>query len=73
MVESKLLRVTVTWLFELQCCPIANCLSHVVGYYFLANTSKRDVAQSGSARDWGSRGRRFKSGRPDHFESFLSS
>ena len=26
----------------------------------------RDVAQSGSARDWGSRGRRFESGRPDH-------
>ena len=27
----------------------------------------RDVAQFGSALDWGSRGRRFKSGRPDHF------
>jgi hypothetical protein len=26
---------------------------------------ERDVAQSGSALDWGSRGRRFKSGRPD--------
>ena len=25
----------------------------------------RDVAQFGSALDWGSRGRRFKSGRPD--------
>jgi hypothetical protein len=29
----------------------------------------RGVAQSGSALDWGSRGRRFKSGRPDHFGS----
>ena len=28
--------------------------------------ARRDVAQSGSARDWGSRGRRFESGRPDH-------
>ena len=27
----------------------------------------RDVAQFGSALDWGSRGRRFKSGRPDHW------
>jgi hypothetical protein len=27
----------------------------------------RDVAQFGSALDWGSRGRRFKSGRPDWF------
>ena len=27
----------------------------------------RDVAQFGSALDWGSRGRRFKSGRPDGF------
>jgi hypothetical protein len=27
----------------------------------------RGVAQSGSALDWGSRGRRFESGRPDHF------
>jgi hypothetical protein len=27
----------------------------------------RDVAQFGSALDWGSRGRRFKSGRPDEF------
>jgi hypothetical protein len=26
----------------------------------------RDVAQLGSALDWGSRGRRFESGRPDH-------
>jgi hypothetical protein len=29
----------------------------------------RGVAQSGSALDWGSRGRRFESGRPDHFGS----
>ena len=29
----------------------------------------RGVAQPGSALDWGSRGRRFKSGRPDHFDS----
>jgi hypothetical protein len=29
----------------------------------------RGVAQSGSALDWGSRGRRFKSGRPDHLDS----
>lgn len=27
----------------------------------------RDVAQSGSALDWGSRGRRFKSCHPDQF------
>ena len=26
----------------------------------------RDVAQSGSALEWGSRGRRFKSSHPDH-------
>jgi hypothetical protein len=30
-------------------------------------TDGRDVAQFGSALDWGSRGRRFKSGRPDGF------
>ena len=29
-------------------------------------TSFRGVAQPGSARDWGSRGHRFKSGHPDH-------
>ena len=28
---------------------------------------RRDVAQSGSALEWGSRGRRFKSFHPDHF------
>jgi hypothetical protein len=31
----------------------------------------RDVAQFGSALDWGSRGRRFKSGRPDWQRSFF--
>src|SRR2546429_9755803 len=31
----------------------------------------RDVAQFGSALDWGSRGRRFKSGRPDWFFEYL--
>ena len=31
----------------------------------------RDVAQFGSALDWGSRGRRFKSGRPDCFSNTL--
>ena len=29
------------------------------------NLTNRDVAQSGSALDWGSRGRRFKSSRSD--------
>lgn len=33
---------------------------------FESITSFRGVAQPGSARDWGSRGRRFKSGHPDH-------
>lgn len=28
--------------------------------------ARRDVAQSGSALEWGSRGRRFKSFHPDH-------
>jgi hypothetical protein len=32
----------------------------------------RGVAQSGSALDWGSRGRRFESGRPDHSGSKAS-
>ena len=30
-------------------------------------TTRRDVAQSGSALGWGPSGRRFKSGRPDFF------
>ena len=29
--------------------------------------NRRGVAQPGSAPEWGSGGRRFKSGRPDHF------
>ena len=32
----------------------------------------RDVAQFGSALDWGSRGRRFESGRPDIVKGQLS-
>ncbi len=32
----------------------------------------RDVAQFGSALDWGSRGRRFESGRPDGNEALTS-
>ena len=37
----------------------------VRGYRFLGLV--RDVAQPGSAPAWGVGGRRFKSGRPDHF------
>jgi hypothetical protein len=32
-----------------------------------SRTKIRDVAQSGSAPEWGSGGREFKSRRPDHF------
>jgi hypothetical protein len=32
----------------------------------ISNTKIRDVAQSGSAPEWGSGGREFKSRRPDH-------
>ncbi len=32
---------------------------------YLHGHEKRDVAQSGSAPEWGSGGRRFESGRPD--------
>ena len=39
----------------------AACCAIVVGSVM----DGRDVAQFGSALDWGSRGRRFKSGRPD--------
>lgn len=31
----------------------------------------RSVAQSGSALDWGSRGRRFKSCRSDHYHAMV--
>jgi hypothetical protein len=34
-----------------------------------SSTKIRDVAQSGSAPEWGSGGREFKSRRPDHFFS----
>ena len=33
--------------------------------FAVAIVTERDVAQFGSALDWGSRGRRFKSCRPD--------
>lgn len=32
----------------------------------------RGVAQLGSALAWGARGRRFKSGRPDHYENIMN-
>jgi len=34
--------------------------------------SCRDVAQPGSALEWGSRGRRFKSSHPDHTKAHIA-
>lgn len=36
-----------------------------------ADPKERDVAQLGSARVWGTRGRRFESGRPDFIQALL--
>src|SRR5215469_14837610 len=41
--------------------------TRAVRYRHRVREGGRDVAQFGSALDWGSRGRRFKSGRPDWF------
>jgi hypothetical protein len=40
---------------------------HQGAWYKLASLRHRGVAQPGSAPDWGSGGRWFKSSRPDHF------
>src|SRR5439155_12573983 len=61
---------------EKECPRISRCAlrarrSNVAFFHRLVRTTEdRDVAQPGSAPDWGSGGRRFKSCRPDHFLTF---
>lgn len=44
---------------------MTTCNLYWLRYYSQAAKSNRDVAQFGSALDWGSRGRRFESCPPD--------
>ena len=43
-----------------------NDVDSPLGLVYRTPLARRDVAQSGSALEWGSRGRRFKSFHPDH-------